>query len=450
MYRISPDISVSGGWDHLFVTAPNNFEREKSIAERLKNTAGIGSFSRVLEFPFIDFEDTLERVKISFGKSLLGKTFCVRVKRSGCHDFCSPDLERFLGGGILQSISGTSVDLHHPQKTVLLHIKGNTMFLFEEKKMAIGGYPLGSQGKVLVLLSGGYDSAVSAYMMMNNGCKVDFLFFNLGGTSHEKGVGEIAEYLWKTFSQSFTVKLFSVPFEHVVRELSEKGNHRFRGVILKRMMLQIADKIAKKNGYKALVTGESLAQVSSQTLQNLHVISQGIYTLIFRPLLAMTKPEIISRAKMIGTAKFSEKVPEYCGIISDKPSASVKMKDIVAEEKKFLGGGEYIETRDITVRMVSEYNTWKNDMPHVEIISSPEKGSIVLDIREDEEQKEMPLHVCGIDVKCIPFHTLLKKFPDLDQTKTYFLYCERGIISKMYAEELSQKGFRNVKVYAEK
>ena len=136
-----------------------------------------------------------------------------------------------------------------------------------------------SQEAVVSLISGGFDSAVASYLTMKRGAKTHFLFFNLGGAAHEIGVKQVSYYLWKKFGSAARVKFISVPFEEVVGELLQNINHSYRGVVLKRMMLRVAQRVADKIKAEAPITSESIGQVSSQTLTNLGVIDQVTDTL---------------------------------------------------------------------------------------------------------------------------------------------------------------------------
>ncbi|USN57744.1 MAG: hypothetical protein H6767_05140 [Candidatus Peribacteria bacterium] len=135
--------------------------------------------------------------------------------------------------------------------------------------------------------------------MMRRGCMLDYLFFNLGGSAHELGVKQVAYYLSKYFSAGYGARIITVPFESVVKLLVTDIHHKYRGVILKRCMLKCADMLAKQGRYYAVVKGDSLGQVSSQTLKNMHVIDQACDTLVLRPLIGNNKQEIINMAKYI-------------------------------------------------------------------------------------------------------------------------------------------------------
>jgi len=216
-------------------------------------------------------------------------------------------------------------------------------------------------------------------------------------------------------------------------------------------MLRAAETIARKKRYRALVTGECLAQVSSQTLQNLKIIDTATDMLVLRPLIGMNKSEIIQRAQNIGTADIAGSMPEYCGVVSNKPTIYATAKDITTEEEKCDAAvlkKVCQETKSYTV------GEWISDdflVPTVTTVHAVGNDEVVIDIREPEEWKEMPLHFSNgkhtPKVLHIPFYSLQEKFPKEDQNKTYLLYCERGVISRAQAEMLIKKGFRNVKVF---
>ena len=158
-------------------------------------------------------------------------------------------------------------------------------------------------------MSGGFDSTVASYLTMKRGIKTHFIFFNLGGLAHEIGVKQVAYYLWNKFGSSHRVSFISVPFDDVVTEIFKNVSQPYMGVMLKRLMLSASEKIADSMGIDALVTGESVAQVSSQTLRNLALIDQCTNKLVLRPLAMMSKPDIIDIAYKIGTRRFAESMP---------------------------------------------------------------------------------------------------------------------------------------------
>jgi len=289
---------------------------------------------------------------------------------------------------------------------------------------------------------------VASYLFIKRGSRVHYCFFNLGGAAHEIGVKQVAYYLWSKYSQSHRVKFVAVPFEPVVGEILEKIDNGLMGVVLKRMMMRAASRVAERMGVEALVTGESVGQVSSQTVTNLSVIDRVTETLILRPLIVSDKQDIIDQARAIGTQEFAETMPEYCGVISNKPTVKARYDDVLANEEKFdfdildnvIANAKVMDIRDIA-------NETAAQVQEVETTSSLAENEVILDIRSPDEHEEKPFTPEGMTVLHLPFYKLATQFGDLDQSKTYLLYCERGVMSKLQALYLKEQGFNNIKVY---
>ncbi len=232
----------------------------------------------------------------------------------------SIDVERYVGGGLNQHIESARVKLTNPEVTVHLEVESDRLLLIKGRYEGIQrAAQIRTQEDVLSLISGGFDSGVSSYMLMRRGCRVHYCFFNLGGAAHEIGVRQVAHYLWNRFGSSHRVRFVAINFEPVVGEILEKIDDGQMGVILKRMMVRATSKVAERYGVQALVTGEALGQVSSQTLTNLRLIDNVSDTLILRPLISYDKEHIINLARQIGLEDFARTMPEYCGVIFQKP-----------------------------------------------------------------------------------------------------------------------------------
>ena len=286
------------------------------------------------------------------------------------------------------------------------------------------------------------------YMLMRRGCRVHYCFFNLGGAAHEIGVRQVAHYLWNRFGSSHRVRFVAINFEPVVGEILEKVDDGQMGVILKRMMVRAASKVAERYGVQALVTGEALGQVSSQTLTNLRLIDKVSDTLILRPLISHDKEHIIDLAREIGTEDFARTMPEYCGVISKSPTVKAVKAKIEAEEEHFdfsILDKVVAEASNIDIREIAQQT--EQDVVEVETVSGFGANDAILDIRSIDEQDDKPLQVEGVEVVSLPFYKLSTKFGDLDQSKTYLLWCERGVMSRLQALYLREQGFANVKVY---
>ncbi|NRA82318.1 MAG: tRNA 4-thiouridine(8) synthase ThiI [Gammaproteobacteria bacterium] len=447
--RFDETSTVYLDWDKIEVTSKDTSDKNRArLIDTLQCIPGIGQFLEVPEHEFTDVHNIYETVAPIVAASIEGKTFCVRVKRSGKHDFTSNDVERYVGGGLNQNYPSNGVKLTKPDHTVKLEVRDDKLYVISNRYWGTGGFPLPAQEDVLSLMSGGFDSGVSSYMMIKKGARTHFCFFNLGGAAHEIGVKQVSYYLWDRFSASHKVKFITVPFEGVVGEILEKVENGQMGVVLKRMMMRAAERVAKRMKVQALVTGEALGQVSSQTLTNLSIIDKSVDMLIMRPLIAFDKQDIIDISAKIGTKQFAEVMPEYCGVISKKPTVKAVMSKIEAEEANFdfsileqaLEDSVMIDIRDIAKET-------EESVTEVETVNDFDANDILLDIRSPEEEDSNPLVVDGIEVIHMPFYRLATKFGDLDQSKNYLFYCDRGVMSKLQALFLIDQGFKNIKVY---
>lgn len=447
---IGDEITVVRNWDNIVVVSKDESKSE-AVCDALTRIPGIHHILQVEEHPYTDLHNIFEQTFAAFKHLVENKTFCVRAKRRGKHSFTSNEVERYVGGGFNQHVESAKVKLTRPDVTINLEIEDDKLILVNARYEGIGGFPIGTQEDVLSLISGGYDSGVSSYMLMRRGSRVHYCFFNLGGSAHEIGVKQVAHYLWNRFGRSHKVHFVAVDFEPVVAEILEKVDDGQMGVVLKRMMVRAASRVAERYGVQAIVTGEALGQVSSQTLTNLRLIDNATDTLILRPLITHDKENIINIARQIGTEDFARAMPEFCGVISKSPTVKAVKAKIEAEEEKFdfsILDNVVENAKNMDIRRIAEETV--QQVTEVEMVSEFGANDVILDIRSPEEQETSPLKMDGIDVKELPFYKLSTQFGDLDKTKTYLLYCDRGMMSRLQALYLREQGFENVKVYRKK
>jgi len=416
-----------------------------AVRSRLLNTPGIELVLEALQYDnFTTIDQIKEKVLEVIGDDLAGKTFVVRVKRVGTHTFKSSEIERTVGGYVLAHSEAKSVDLHTPEVTVRLEYINNQLNIITKRHDGLSGFPLGTQGEALSLMSGGFDSTVASYLTMKRGIKTHFIFFNLGGDAHEIGVKQVSFYLWNKFGASHRVKIVSVPFDDVLAEIFRSTAETYMGVTLKRLMLMAAEKIANAMKIDALITGESVAQVSSQTLRNLALIDQATNMLVIRPLAMVNKPEIIETATKIGTRYFAENMPEYCGVISKNPVTHGSYKRMEKEAGRF--DYEVLDKAVENAKTIYADTVIENVTQNapVEIVTTLEDESYtVIDIRGEKDT---------VSVSCesmnIPFYKLKTQFKTLPQDRKYLLYCDKGVMSQLHAQYLRDSELcTNVKVY---
>ncbi|WP_338600176.1 tRNA uracil 4-sulfurtransferase ThiI [Sulfolobus tengchongensis] len=322
-----------------------NNDNINDLAQKLSKIFGIASFSPVIVTEFSNLQDIIDRAKQIFSDIVRGKIFAVRAKRVGYHNFTSLEVQRKVGEALFPFSKG--VDLENPEIEIFIEIRNNLAYFYHENFKGPKGLPVGIAGKTVVLFSGGIDSPVATWMMMKRGAIPIILNFNLGGNVHKELVVNELNVI-KKWSGGHKIKVFIVKGTDVLIKLSQidRGN---RVVMLKRIMYRVAERLSERVSAKSITTGESLSQVSSQTMVNLYVTEYGIKFPIFRPLIGFDKEEIVEVARKIGTYEYSIKLPEYCAI-STKARTSVELNEILQQEEKvnldydkILENSEFIE-----------------------------------------------------------------------------------------------------------
>lgn len=448
---IDPDVKLVRHWNFIRVASSTDQpEVIKQLKHALTRTPGVESVASMHEFPLGTMEEVADIAIAHYVPQLQpNSTFCVRVRRSGTHSFRSMDLERYVGHRIGKVRTDLRVNLTHPDKLINLEVEKKTLYLIDEIIPGLGGFPLGTQESVLSLMSGGYDSSVASFEMIRRGIKTNYLFFNLGGTRHEAAVREVAWHLWHRYGASHRISFLTVPFEAVMGEILESVDEGYRGVVLKRMMLRAATALANRFHIDALVTGESIGQVSSQTLRNLSVIDAVTDKLVLRPLIVMDKQNIINKAKWIGTEPLTRSLPEYCGTISTRPVVDARLDRITSKEERFdfsVLDDAVAAFTELDIRELATPMTVLED-ESVDVVNSVWPNDVVIDIRAPAEQEDAPLVIEGVEVLKIPFYRLAQMSKSFDAAKRHLLYCDRGTMSKIQAAQLIKRGISLAKAY---
>mgnify|MGYP003439080583 FL=1 len=277
---------------------------------RLQDTLGVERFARVHRTP-----PDLEALKAALEKALEGQafgSFRITAKRSDkAFPLTSPEIERALGA-FVKGKTGAPVRLKGAEREFVVRVLPGAALLEVERHPGPGGLPPGVSGRVVALLSGGIDSPVAAYRLMRRGAEVVLVhcrpFPLLSGASREKAKA-LAERLARF---QHRLRLHLVPFSEVQRHIIVEAPTAYRVVLYRRYMLRIAEAIAREEGALALCTGDSLGQVASQTLENLHAVNQAATLPVFRPLIGWDKEEIVAEAQRIGTYATSILPDEEC------------------------------------------------------------------------------------------------------------------------------------------
>jgi|TARA_Y100000296_G_scaffold81630_1_gene109218 thiamine biosynthesis protein ThiI len=298
--------------------------KQEKVSELLKKVFGIKNFSFVYEVEKDisklkkEVENILKKFKI--------KKIAFETKRSD-KAFSLNSVEINKEFGEISNKLGLKVDYKNFEEKIFTEVTSKKIFVYTEKIPGLGGLPVGTSGRVLVLLSGGIDSPVASWLMMKRGCKVDFLHFHTFKNNKQGFDSKIKTLVEKLNEYQRKSKLYLVPYS--TYEILTQGEilQKYDMVLFKHFILKFAEKFSIENNYDAIVLGDNLGQVASQTIENLRATSFGISTLIFRPLLTYDKQEIIDLSKKIGTYEMSiEKYKDCCSILSKKPSTKTKLE----------------------------------------------------------------------------------------------------------------------------
>jgi thiamine biosynthesis protein ThiI len=308
--------------------------RPEAVRDRVAKVCGVASCALAYRVP-----STVEAMKAVVGRLIEGRqfdSFRISARRAfKTYPMTSVELNRELGAFVLER-AATRVDLHHPQLTMHVEVMPAETFIYAGRTEGPGGLPVGSGGTVAALLSGGIDSPVASWRMMKRGCRVVFVHFHsvpyLPATSQTKAralVERLTE--WQHAS-----RLFMVPFGEIQREIVLGAPGPTRVVVYRRMMIRIAEAIARSTGALALVTGESLGQVASQTLANISRIDEAATMPVLRPLIGMDKLEITAEARRLETFDISiEPDADCCTLFVPRhPATRMSVDDVQAAEAR--------------------------------------------------------------------------------------------------------------------
>ncbi len=312
----------------------SDYTDQDEAIRRVSRVFGVHSVSPAIEME----KDSFEAICAQAAKMMEKKTgtFKVLAKRSDKqYPMDSPTIMREAGGYILDHVPHLSVDVNHPDHEITIEIR-KLAYLSVDRTMAVSGMPMGTNGKACLLLSGGIDSPVAGFMIAKRGvelCCVHYHSFPYTSERAKEKVLELARILSEYCGK---MRVYIVPFTEIQMQIHEKCPENFTTLIMRRYMMRIAEILAKKDGAQALITGESIGQVASQTMEALGCTDEVVSMPVFRPCVGMDKSEIIERAERIGTMETSSlPYEDCCTVFTPKHPATHPRKELVrrAEEK---------------------------------------------------------------------------------------------------------------------
>jgi len=329
----------------IMVEAPEGADLDEA-AQRLGKVFGIAAYSRAAVCEK-DMQKIIQTVREYLADELsLVSTFKVEAKRSDKKfPLKSPEICRELGGALLKSFHHLKVDVHQPDVTVTVEIRDNHAFVRGNNIKGAGGMPTGTSGRAAVLISGGIDSPVAAYMMAKRGIELVAVHFASPPYTSELAEMKVMDLLKKVSAYCGTITTYIVPFTEIQEAIRDDCPEEYFTLVMRRIMMRISNIIAENQNCRALITGESLGQVASQTIYALQCTDSVAKLPVFRPCIGMDKDEIIAVSRKIDTFETSiQPYEDCCTVFTPKhPRTRPKPEDVEAAEAKIHGLDQMID-----------------------------------------------------------------------------------------------------------
>ena len=328
-----PTLKLEVRMDHIYIILHD--EDAEKVMHRLEYVSGIHSFS-----PVVKVEPKLESIieeSLALMKEEKGKTVKVKARRADkTFPYISDEINRKVATEILKT-DLWKVDVHTPDVLLSIDVREEAAYIFTSKYLGAGGYPLGIGGKAMMMMSGGIDSPVAAYLMMKRGVLCELIHFAAPPYTSEAVLDKIQDLAKKLNRYQETIRIHVVPFTDLQVAIYEHVDESYAITLMRRMMYRIADRLAKRRKCLAIANGESIGQVASQTLASMFVINHVTTTPVIRPLATMDKTDIISIARKIDTFDISIRPYEDCCTIFEpkNPKTAPKLEDVEELEKTF-------------------------------------------------------------------------------------------------------------------
>lgn len=327
--------SVRKSQSTIYVEPLEDSADTELAVERLSKVFGIVNIC-----PALKCEKTIESIEKTTLECLSqmdikGKTFKVEAKREDKQfPMNSPQICRHMGGVILKNTDGLSVDVHNPDILVQIEIRKEA-YIFTHKVSGAGGMPIGTAGRATLLLSGGIDSPVAGWMIAKRGVRLEAVHFHSHPYTSDRAKEKVIDLARIMSAYTGEIRLHVVPFTEIQLDIIEKCPKNYLTIIMRRLMMRIAEKISVQNGSSALITGESIGQVASQTMESLVVTDNAVNMPVFRPCIGMDKEEIVTISKKIDTYETSILPFEDCCTIfvPKHPKTKPSVAEIEEAEK---------------------------------------------------------------------------------------------------------------------
>lgn len=336
--RVEGSFSVSKAMGRIYVNVESDYDYDE-VMEALQCIFGIVWICPVVQIPDHGFEDLSKQV-VEYIEQVYPerpKTFKVDSRRSRKnYPLNSQEMNRELGGIILDAFPDMKVDVHKPEMMLHIEVREKFINIYSKEIPGPGGMPIGTNGKAMLLLSGGIDSPVAGYMIAKRGVFLDATYFHAPPYTSERAKQKVVDLAKEVAKYSGPIRLHIVNFTDIQLYIYDKCPHEELTIIMRRYMMRIAEELAKRSGAMGLVTGESIGQVASQTMQSLAATNEVCTMPVFRPVIGFDKQEIVELAVKIGTYETSIQPFEDCCTIfvAKHPVTKPNINVIRSSEKK--------------------------------------------------------------------------------------------------------------------
>ncbi|EIX6371241.1 tRNA 4-thiouridine(8) synthase ThiI [Staphylococcus pseudintermedius] len=363
---------VKANRDRMYIQLEPEADIEEMMT-RISKVFGVHSISPVLKLEK-SMDAVYEHARLFAQNYEAGDSFKIEVKRSDKKfEYETFAIQRMVGGEVLKSNTSLHVDVRQPDHEIKVEVRLDAIYMYDRIIPAIGGLPVGTGGKTLLMLSGGIDSPVAGMEVMRRGVTIEAIHFHSPPFTSEKAKEKVIELTRIMAERVDSIRLHIVPFTEVQKQIHKVVHERYTMTSTRRMMLRIADKVVYQIGADAIVNGENLGQVASQTLKSMYAINAVTNTPILRPLLSLDKEEIVQKAKDIGTFETSiQPYEDCCTIFTPKnPVTEPQFEKVLQYESGFdfeemidraVGNIETIVIDKNYQTHQDEQNTWDDDL----------------------------------------------------------------------------------------
>ena len=336
--KIDGDYTVVREQGRIYAEASGSFDFDE-VVEELKRVAGITAISPVEVIEDKSW-DNLKKAAGDFIEKQYDKTdfsFKVKAKRSDKHYiYTSPEVCIEMGAYLLGRFGGLKVDVHNPDVYIWIEIRDKA-YVYSKVYQGLGGMPLGTAGKAMLLLSGGIDSPVAGYMVSGRGVNIDAVYFHAPPYTSERAKQKVVDLAELISQYTGKINLYVVNFTDIQMYIYEQCPHEELTIIMRRYMMRIAEEFAVNNNCMGLITGESIGQVASQTMQSLAVTNEVCTMPVYRPLIAFDKQDIVNIAEKIGTFETSiQPYEDCCTIFVAKHPVTKPVAEVIRKSEKKL------------------------------------------------------------------------------------------------------------------